>query len=83
MFAVCRAMASCSCCSIQRLASGDLKKGSEVDSSSESTSPKNPSESQSMSSGRDSGVCGEDTTRGNGGGEADESLDPGILTNKE
>ena len=77
-----KATASCSCRSIQCLASEDLKKGSEGDSSSESMSPKNPSESHSMRSGRDSGECKEDTTRGIGGGEAEESLDPGILAKR-
>ena len=72
-----KATASCSCCSIQRLASEDLKKGSEGDSSSESMSPKTPSESHSRRSGRDSLAREEDTTRGIGGGEEEGSLDPG------
>ena len=61
-----RATASCSCHSIQRLTSEDLKKGSRGDSSSESMSPKTPSESHSRRSGRDSGEREEDTTRGTG-----------------
>ena len=55
-----KATASCSCRSIQRLASEDL-----------------------MRSGRDSVAREEDTTRGIGGGEEEESLDPGILTKRE
>ena len=51
-----KATASCSCRSIQRLASEDLKKGSGGDSSSESMSPKTPSESHSRRSGRVSGI---------------------------
>ena len=66
--------ASCSCRSIQRLASEDLNKGSEGDSSSESMSPKNPSESHSRRSGRDSVAREEDTTRGIRGGEEEESV---------
>ena len=81
--AACKATASCSCRLIQRLASEDLKKGSEGDLSSESMSPKTPSESHLRRSGRDSGVCEEDTTRGIGEGEAEESLDPGILAKRE
>ena len=60
-----------------------MKKGSEGDSSSESISPKNPSESHSRRSGRDSGEREEDTTQGIGEGEEEESLDPGILTKRE
>ena len=81
--ATCKATTSCSCRSIQHLASEDLKKGSGGDSSFESMSPKNPSESHSMRSGRDSGEREEDTTRGIGGGEAEESLDSGILAKRE
>ena len=78
-----KATASCSCRSIQHLASEDLKKGSGGDSSSESMSPKNPSESHSRRSGRDSAAREEDTTQGIGGGEEEESLDPGILAKRE
>ena len=46
-----KATASCSCHSIQRLVSEDLKKGSGGDLSSESMSPKNPSESHSRGRG--------------------------------
>ena len=72
--AACKATASCSCRSIQCLASEDLKKGSGGDSSSVSMSPKIPSEPHSSRSGRDSGEREEDTTWGTGGGEAEESL---------
>ena len=76
-------LTSCSCRSTQRLASEDLKKGSGGDSSSESMSPKTPSESHSRRSGRDSVALVEDTTRGIGEGEEKESLDPGILAKRE
>ena len=78
-----KATASCSCRSIQRLASEDLKKDSGGDSSTVSTSPKNPSESHSMRSGRDSEAREEDTILGIGEGEEEESLDPGTLAKRE
>ena len=79
MFAGHRATASCSCCLIQHLTSGDLKN----DCEGGLTSPMTLSESQLRSLGRDSGVYEEDTTWGNGGGEAEESLDPGPLAKSE
>ena len=44
-----------------------------------SMSPMIPSESHSRRSGRDSEAHEEDTIQGIGGGEAEESLDPGIF----
>ena len=74
-----KATASCSWSLIQHLASGDLKNNSGGDSTSESRSPRTPSEFLLRRLGRDSGVHGEDTIRGigGGGGEAEESLDTG------
>ena len=77
-----KATASCSCRSIQHRAWRDLATGSEGDSTSVSTSPKEESQSQSVSPGLVVAVE-EDTTRGIGGGEEEESLDPGIPAKRE
>ena len=77
MFDAHRVTASCSWSLIQSHASGELKNDPEGESTSESRSPNALLESPLMRSGRDSGVREEDTTWGIGGGEAEESLDPG------